>query len=84
MILSIVKERLEMLKKDEKLHYEWAKFESGSLILKNLKENKEEVEGYLIRDLGKDKVEKISFNPFSPEEFNPNKFLIIHNSRTDI
>ena len=63
MSLPIIKERLEILKADNKLHYEWVKSYSGSLILKNLTEDKEEVEGSLIRDVGKETINKISFNP---------------------
>jgi hypothetical protein len=83
MSLPIIKVRLEMLKADNKLHYEWVKSYGGSLILKNLKEDKEDVEGFLIRDVGKEIVEKISFNPFSPAEFNPDKFLIIHKEKIE-
>lgn len=83
MSLPIIKVRLDMLKADNKLHYEWVKSYCGSLILKNLKEDKEDVEGFLIRDVGKEIVEKISFNPFSPAEFNPDKFLIIHKEKIE-
>lgn len=78
MSLPIIKDRLELLKTDNKLHYEWVKSFSGSLILKNLKEDKEDVELFLRRDMEKEIVGKISFNLFSPAEFNNNKFLIIH------
>ena len=54
MSLPIIKDRLEMLKADNKLRYEWVKSYGGSLILKNLKEDKEEVKGFLRRDIGKE------------------------------
>ena len=78
MSLPIIKARLEVLKAEDKLHYEWIKSYGGSLILKNLKEDKEEMEGFLIRDVGKEIVDKISINPFNPAEFNHEKFFIIH------
>ncbi len=81
MSLPIIKNRLELLKADNKLHYEWVKSFRGSLILKNLKEDKEEVEGFLRRDMAEEMVNKISFNPFSPAEFNNDKFLIIHQEK---
>jgi hypothetical protein len=83
MSLPIIKDRLVMLKADNKLHYEWVKSYCGSLILKNLKEDKEEVEGFLRRDMAKEIVDKISFNPFSPAEFNHDKFLIIHKEKIE-
>lgn len=83
MSLPIIKSRLEVLKAEDKLHYEWVKSYGGSLILKNLNEDKEEVEGFLIRDVGKEIVDKISFNPFSPAEFNHDKFLIIHKEKIE-
>ncbi|HYN44912.1 MAG TPA: tetratricopeptide repeat protein [Candidatus Limnocylindrales bacterium] len=83
MSLPIIKARLEVLKAEDKLHYEWVKSYRGSLILKNLKEDKEELEGFLIRDAGKEIVDKISFNPFSPAEFNHDKFLIIHKEKIE-
>jgi len=83
MSLPIIKARLEVLKTEDKLHYEWVKSYGGSLILKNLKEDKEEVESFLIRDIGKEIVDKISFNLFSPAEFNHEKFLIIHKEKIE-
>ncbi len=83
MSLPIIKDRLEKLNTDNKLHYEWVKSYRGSLILKNLKEDKEDVEGFLRRDMAKEIVDKISFNPFSPEEFNHDKFLIIHKEKIE-
>ena len=83
MSLPIIKDRLELLKADNKLHYEGVKSFRGSLILKNLKEDKEEVEGFLRRDMEKEIVDKISFNPFSPAEFNNDKFLIIHKEKIE-
>lgn len=41
------------------------------------------MEGFLIRDVGKEIVDKISFNPFSPAEFNNDKFLIIHKEKIE-
>jgi len=83
MSLPIIKDRLELLKTDSKLHYEWVKSFRGSLILKNLKEDKEEVEGFLRRDMANEIVDKIYFNPFSPAEFNNDKFLIIHKEKIE-
>ena len=83
MSLPIIKDRLELLKTDSKLHYEWVKSFRGSLILKNLKEDKEEVEVFLRRDMANEIVDKIYFNPFSPAEFNNDKFLIIHKEKIE-
>jgi len=83
MSLPTIKDRLELLKADNKLYYEWVKSFRGSLILKNLKEDKEEVEGFLRRDMEKEIVDKISFNPFSPAEFNNDKFLTIHKEKIE-
>ena len=79
MELHNLEDRLVRLKEYGKLNYEWEKLYAGSLVIKNPKEDLDAFIGLLRKDINNEEFfKKISFNPFSPPEFNDIKFIIIH------
>ena len=76
--LHNLEDRLVQLKKDGKLNYEWKQLYAGSLVIKTTEDLYAFI-GLLRKDINNEEFfRKISYNPFTPSEFNDIKFIIIH------